>query len=61
MYLDTASKKAGGRPEEMGKSHALLFLAGWEGLNGACTHTQRERRKWQANIELHSLENQELF
>lgn len=26
LYLEMGSKKAGGRPEEMGKSHALLFF-----------------------------------
>lgn len=28
LYLDMGSKKAGGRPEEIRKSHALLFLGG---------------------------------
>lgn len=39
----------------------LLFFWGWEGLKRAGTHSQRECRKLQADIELDSLENQELF
>ena len=36
------------------------FLRGWESLNRAWTHTQRERRKLQALMEFHSSENREL-
>lgn len=37
LYLNTGSKKAGDRPEEMGKSHDLPFLGG--GRPKQCVHT----------------------